>query len=282
MSIRLITAIEDGAIVVPRNGPIAVFRPTAAIDLSPLDPARLHVIQGHKPDFDAFTAAGYDTRVDPDGRYVAALVCLPKSKEQARGLIAQAAQMTDGPIWIDGQKTDGVESILREIRKRTDVFGVTSKAHGKLFGVHPSDFSDWAAKPQTVDTFQTAPGVFSADKIDAGSAMLVNALPEKPPARVADLGAGWGYLSRAILQRESVKELHLVEAEHIALQCARQNITDPRAQFHWANALTFKPEKPLEAVIMNPPFHQGRSTEASLGQGFITAAARILAPHGKL
>ena len=51
----------------------------------------------------------------------------------------------------------------------------------------------------------------------------------------------------------------MVEAEAEALDCARVNIIDdPRARFHWADALTFRPESLAETVVMNPPFHIGR------------------------
>ncbi|MDN5785978.1 class I SAM-dependent methyltransferase, partial [Pseudorhodobacter sp.] len=97
-----------------------------------------------------------------------------------------------------------------------------------------------------------------------------------------DLGAGWGYLSRAILSRAGVKELHLVEADANALDCARTNITDPRAQFHWADATSFKLDRGVDAVVCNPPFHTTRDADPGLGAAFILAAARLLAPHGTL
>ena len=48
--------------------------------------------------------------------------------------------------------------------------------------------------------------------------------------RIVDLGAGWGFLARAILARDGVRQLDLVEAEAAALDCARRNVTDPRAR----------------------------------------------------
>ena len=100
--------------------------------------------------------------------------------------------------------------------------------------------------------------------------------------RVADFGAGWGFLSRAILAQDSVKELDLIEAEADALECAKRNITDPRARFFWADATTFKPAKLWECVVMNPPFHVGRDADAGLGMAFIKAAHRGLTPSGSL
>ena len=67
------------------------------------------------------------------------------------------------------------------------------------------------------------PGVFSADGIDPASALLLATLPAKLGPRVADLGAGWGYLSAGLLKDERITSLHLIEADHTALACARVN-----------------------------------------------------------
>jgi len=280
MSARLTLAF-DGADL--PDGRIAVFGPRAGADLSALPGPRVQVIQGFKPDHDAFAAAGYDTATEATGEYAVAIVCVPRAKAEARAMIAEAMARTGGgPVWIDGQKEDGVESLLRDCRKRSETTAPLSKAHGKLFRITGGDFSDWASKPGALDGFVTAPGVFSADGIDPGSAALAAALPDVLPKRVVDLGAGWGYLSSAVLARRGVAEVHLVEADHRALTCARQNVSDPRAVVHWADALAFTIDPPVDAVVMNPPFHQGRSVDTGLGRGFIAAAARLLKPSGRL
>ncbi|MEO7916232.1 MAG: methyltransferase, partial [Dokdonella sp.] len=73
-----------------------------------------------------------------------------------------------------------------------------------------------------------------------------------------------------------------VEAEAEALVCARVNIPDPRAKFHWADATTFKPVRLWDSVVMNPPFHTAREADAGLGIAFIKAAQRGLSPSGSL
>ena len=281
---RLNIALESGAVVLPPEGRIAVFRPRAGFDLSALGRERVHVVQSFKPGHDAFADAGYTVGTMAEGPYAVAMVCVTRSKAETRALIALARTVSDGPILIDGQKTDGIESLLREIRKRADVGEVLSKAHGKLFAVSGGDFADWAeqALPKVETRFETALGVFSADGVDPGSAALVAALPDKLPKRIADLGAGWGYLADAILARAGVEEVHLVEAERRSLECARRNLDDARAKFHWADATLFESDAPFDAVIMNPPFHQSRAAEPSLGRAFIASAARLLKPAGQL
>jgi 16S rRNA (guanine1207-N2)-methyltransferase len=279
---RLTLAIEDNGLTLPEAGEIAVFAPRAGFDLSALPRERCRVIQPLRPDYEAYERAGYACDVAESGRYAAALVCLPRAKKQAHDLIARAVACADVVI-VDGQKTDGSDSILKECRKRAEVAGVVAKAHGKLFWFSGGDFVDWAAPEwQEVDGFLTRAGVFSADGIDPASKMLAAALPAKLGRNVADLGAGWGYLSRDILSRESVETLYLVEADHVALDCARKNVEDARAAFHWADVTRWEARARMDSVVMNPPFHTGRSAEPALGVAFIEAAARMLAPSGQL
>lgn len=188
------------------------------------------------------------------------------------------------PVLVDGQKTDGVDGVLRSCRKHVaGTSEAVSKAHGKTFrlpaGPPPPSF---AAPARRAEGFATPAGGFSAGKVDRGSALLAAALPPALPAHVVDLGAGWGYLSAAALAREGVERLDLVEAEHVALEAARENVTDPRAAFHWADATRWGPDGAPGLVIANPPFHQGRAADPGLGRAFVAAAARMLGPKGRL
>lgn len=283
---RLSLALDGGGLMLPENGRIAVFGAAGDADLSMLPKARVTVVQGFRPAFDTWTAAGYDCTPIAEGEFAASFVCLPRAKSEARALLAHAMNVTQGPVVVDGQKTDGTDSMLRDMRERTDVLGPISKAHGKLFWCDATardKFADWQAGPElTPGGFWTAPGVFSADAVDPASAMLADALPSKLGRRVGDLGAGWGFLSAHVLTKETVEAVHLVEAGYMALECARRNVTDPRANFHWADATTWSPEGRLDSVVMNPPFHTSRAADPTLGQSFVAAAARVLAPQGQL
>lgn len=283
---RLTLALDSGLFALPPEGRIAVFRPRAETDLSALPAARVQVVQGFRPDHDALAAQGFSVLPEAEGAYAAAVIVLPRAKDEARALIADAvARLPAGaPVAVDGQKTDGVESVLRELRGRVTLGEPLSKAHGKIAAFAspgPEALADWRAVPGEVEGFRTVPGIFSARAVDRGSAMLAEALPERMAGRVADLGAGWGYLSARILTRPEVRELHLVEAEKAALDCARINVPDPRARFHWADATRFRLEAPFDHVVANPPFHVARAADPGLGAGFIRAAAAMLGRDGQ-
>ncbi|NNE88582.1 MAG: class I SAM-dependent methyltransferase [Silicimonas sp.] len=281
LSDRLTLALDTGTIALPGEGRIAVAGATARDDLSMLPRERITVISHFYPDYQAFKTAGYNVNIAFEGPFVATIIALPRAKKAAQEMVAKAARATDGPLIIDGQKTSGVASMLKALKARALVGEVLSKAHGKIFAVTGGDFSDWLHDETHIDGFVTAPGVFSADGIDPGSAALASALPKVLKGRVIDLGAGWGYLSHAVLQREGVTHVDLVEADAVALDLARKNITDSRATFLWDDATTYVGEA-ADHIVTNPPFHTDRTANPDLGRAFIRHAAKLLKPKGTL
>ncbi|WP_122072652.1 class I SAM-dependent methyltransferase [Pseudophaeobacter sp. EL27] len=290
MSLRLSLALDAGGCAMPEEGRIAVFAPRAGLDLSALPKERVLILQPLRPDYESFEAAGFAclpglADLPEPERFAAAVVFLPRAKAEARLLVAQAETVTTGPVLVDGAKTDGIDSVLKNLRKHTETSSPVSKAHGKIFWFQGGNnaLTDWIPEPgDKVDGFVTAPGVFSADGIDPASALLAGCLPQKLGRRVADLGAGWGYLSAQLLKHAGVEHLHLVEADHVALGCARQNVADARAAFHWADARKWQAPEQINTVVMNPPFHSARKSEPELGQAFISAAANMLVASGHL
>ncbi len=281
---RLSLALQAGLFALP-DGRVVVFGAGADTDLSALPKDRVLVVSTFRPDHDALAAAGWAVGTDAPETAELSVVVVPRAREAARALVSRAAAITRGPVVIDGRKTDGIESLLRDLRTRGEVSDALSKSHGKLAVLSAgADLADWADSGQRriAAGFVTRPGVFSADAPDPGSVLLAEALPAKLGPRVADLGAGWGFLATRVLEREAVREIHLVEADLRALDCARLNVTDRRARFHWADATTFADPQGFDAIVLNPPFHRGRAGDPGLGQAFIDAAARLLRRAGQV
>lgn len=282
---RLSFALASGGLDLPESGSIALIGAPGDVALDGLDPSRIDVIQTFFPDHAAWLRRGVTARTTPEGPYAAAIVTLPRARDLAEDRIARASALTPGGlVVVNGAKTDGIEALAKALRSRVTIQGQVSKAHGKcLWFDGGTDLSDWFREPARLSSGDlTAPGIFSADGPDPASQALAAALPVNLKGRFADLGAGWGWLSRQILGHDSITELHLVEAEKAALDCARENVSDPRARFHWADATDWTVSPALDGVIMNPPFHQGRKADPDLGRAFIASAARLLAPHGRL
>ncbi len=69
-----------------------------------------------------------------------------------------------------------------------------------------------------------------------------------------------------------------------AVQAARLNVGPPgvAAGFFWLDLAREEVARRYDAVLMNPPFHQGRAAEPELGAAMIRAAAKALKPGGRL
>lgn len=290
--IRLSLALQEG-LALPESGTVALLHPRAGEMLDALPATRLAVVTPHIADHAFFAAQRLVLHQHPEaaGRVAAAFVCLPRARAEARDLVARAAAMTDGPVIVDGQKTDGIDAMLRALRERVALSGPIAKGHGKIgWFASPGGaaLADWRAEKATLADdsgrrFVTLPGLFSADGPDPGSALLAAALPAGLSGEGADLGAGWGYLSACLLARApGITTLHLIESDARALDCARRNLDDARACFHWADATQPLPGMQLDFVITNPPFHAGRAGRPELGAAFIRAAAAMLKPGGRL
>lgn len=53
----------------------------------------------------------------PPVTFELALVQLTRNKVENLGNIARAARLTNGVVMVDGAKTDGIESILKQVQK---------------------------------------------------------------------------------------------------------------------------------------------------------------------
>lgn len=149
-------------------------------------------------------------------------------------------------------------------------------------------FAEWRGLSRPAEIpgtrFTTVPGIFSAGHIDAGSAFLSSHLPAGLKGSVADLGAGWGFLTAAVLRRcPGISRAELFEADARALECARENLAGLPGEisYHWHDVTGGIPGT-FDNIVINPPFHTGRKTDIGLGLAFLTAAHGALRRSGNL
>lgn len=287
---RILLPFNDQLLTVPESGDVLYIRPPA---LLPQDFSGFpHVVceQGFKPFSDQLTQDNLTVVPVASGEYPMVLLALTRSRAENMANFSRACRMVTegGQVVVSGDKTDGIDSMLKAIKKTFEVDGVYSKSHGKVFWLTPTAPApaEWEAAIQPKRNafgYMSAPGMFSPEKIDVGSEMLTAYFDKSIKGAVADLGSGWGYLAKNVLEKcERITSLDMFEAEYAALEASKANIADDRANFHWVDVATMgKPAEPYHTVICNPPFHQGRAAEPSIGISFIAAAARIMKPSGQ-
>lgn len=287
---------EAEAVSLPRKGERVLFlgaepgfHPPEGFD------ADLHLVQGFRPHFRALQGAGFTVTPRPEGGgFDAALVLAGRHRGQNEWRIAKAIECVrpGGSIVVAGAKDDGIASLRKRIDDLVPLDGHLPKHHGIAFWLHrPADVAAAAAlraaNPALLvkKKFRTAPGMFSFDKIDAGSRLLVDNLPGDLRGSVADFCAGWGYVAAEVAARSpGISALDLYEADFDALEAAKGNIGNTAAEpkFFWIDLLSEPVERRYDAIAMNPPFHRSRAAEPEIGVGMIRTAVKALKPGGRL
>ncbi|HYR64683.1 MAG TPA: class I SAM-dependent methyltransferase [Reyranella sp.] len=249
--------------------------------------------QSFRPEYLRLQRAGWSVlpRLE-GGPYQLGHIVLTKHKEESFANIARgwALLAPGGTLVCAGANADGAASLEKHAARAFGLEGSLSKFHCRVFWLKrgerapPGYWRDLASlRPVGDGSWVSQPGIFSWDRIDDGSALLAQCLPDDLSGPVADFGCGWGYLGREVLARSrGIASIDLIDAEHRALEAARANITDPRASFHWLDLAAEAAPATYDAIVCNPPFHAGRAAEPALGQGIIAAAARALRPGGRL
>jgi 16S rRNA (guanine1207-N2)-methyltransferase len=182
-------------------------------------------------------------------------------------------------------------------RKTENASGMISKHHCRVFWttktahLQENTLAQWRAhgplRRVLEGRFWSRPGLFSWDRIDLGSQLLSQHLPEDLKGSGADLGAGWGYLSDQLLRKcPDIDALDLYEAERDALDAAKRNLglvmVRVKQRFLWHDVTQGIGSRKYDFIVMNPPFHEGRQPDPRLGMKFIAAASAGLKPHGQL
>ncbi len=266
--------------------------------------------QPFKPEAERLTRIGIeliDEDALPAASFPLVLVLPPRQREEARALLAKAcaAVAEGGVVVVSVANDEGAKSRETDLRLLAGSLSVVSKHHCRVVWTAPGAAIDatlqaqWARgdAPRRVISvnvpsggFLSRPGVFAWDRVDAASAMLAAALPSDLHGRVADFGAGWGYLALQVMSRcPQVTSLDLYEADARALVLANANLAaavgpehNVPVHFHWQDVAAGVSER-FDAIVCNPPFHAlGRGDRPDIGRAFIEAAAWALNPGGRL
>lgn len=287
----LMLAFEgEDALKIPARALFLGAEPHAALKAWPM----IVGWQPFKPRADAWDNAGF-ARLEKltDEKWPLVMILPGKSRDETLAWFAMARDRLEpgGRILAAMPNTAGAARFEKELsRAAGNIFSIQKHKcrafHASLDHADESLFNEWRAlgEPREISGFSVEPGIFSSDHIDPGSQLLADYLPAHLHGNVADLGAGWGFLSDAVLNRcPKIVRLDLFEADTRALDCARRNLAShpQEIRFHWHDVTTGLPST-YDAIVMNPPFHTGQATDVDLGRAFLRVAFASLKRGGKL
>ena len=258
----------------------------------------LTIVQNYKYNFDVWHRNGYNvlSDIDPSEKFKTIFCQIPQSKEYSLFVMAQClnALEDDGVlICLAGNNENG-----KRIKKWFESFRLQTQSESKQKhrivwayknnidqGVVDECLNKYGIQQVVLNNlkFTTKPGVYGWNKIDNGSQLLIDNLPDNLKGCSADFGCGYGFLSVSCVHKD-IKSIDLFDSDYNALNCAKENLKDVDCQinFNWTDVTQENISKKYDWIVMNPPFHQGKNIDSDIGADFIKRAAICLKPSGML
>lgn len=128
--------------------------------------------------------------------------------------------------------------------------------------------------------FLTDAGVFSKGELDAGTRLLLDALPDTLSGDLLDLGCGWGPIGISLKACFPEARVTMADVNLRALEWSRKNAEANRVEVSCveSDGMAALKGRRFDAVITNPPIRAGKQV---IYQMFADAAA-ALNPGGSL
>ena len=228
------------------------------------------------------------------------VIYIPKSKTLLAYVLHHlASQLALGSeIFLVGEKKGGIESAAKLLKDYGNARKVDSARHCQLWQLQlnhqppAKTLSDWVQRYDICFADQTfsicaLPGVFSQKHLDVGTAVLLPYLTQVKGKRLADFGCGAGVMSVCLAHAKPNAEIFALDVDAFALAStqfsfAANGFVDA-AQYQ-VLAVTGIQDSPtgLDAIISNPPFHQGIHTHYSATEDLCRESVKHLKGHGQL
>ncbi len=233
------------------------------------------------------------------------VIDLPKGRQLAQRWLAEAftALRIGGQLFLAGANKQGIRSVIKDAEalfgtgtilaykkgnriarfvKRDDSEPSAQWLHSP--GISPGSWIEFQAElPSGKLWLRSLPGVFSANKLDDGTHLLLQHLQIPSGARVLDLGCGYGVIGIQAA-RTNAAHVDMVDNNLYAVAAAQENIRLAglnNAQASPSDALEAVRDRHYTLIVTNPPFHSGKEVEYQITQAFIQQSTQVLEPDGE-
>lgn len=232
-----------------------------------------------------------------ENKFDLVILQFPKSKNELEFTLASlASELTpEARVLVVGDNKGGIKSIAKLGKNYLSYCDKVDNArHCLLFDVSikplqkPFDLTDWfnqySLNINNIELKIAAlPGVFSQSKLDVGTRVLLENLPSTYHGRLLDFGCGAGVIATYIAKTNKNIEPLLVDVSALALTSADKTLADNNITGKTiATDSLSKIEGVFDAVISNPPFHQGIKTNYAATEQFLSGISKHLSAKGKV
>lgn len=235
----------------------------------------------------------------PQASFDQVVIFVPKSKELLNYIlhvVVSHLQLGQN-VFLVGEKKGGVERAAKQLQPYGKTLKLDSARHCQFWQMkiekteQLKPLEHWL-KSYTVQIDQdqlkvcALPGVFSQDHLDVGTAVLVPYLSQVKSGKIADFGCGAGIISAYLAKLNQNQQIFALDVDAFALRSTELTFQKNNLDL---NQLTLQPvtgfrdaPKDLDAIVSNPPFHQGIHTNYDASEELCQLASVHLKNSGEL
>ncbi|RPE26884.1 16S rRNA (guanine1207-N2)-methyltransferase [Acinetobacter sp. BIGb0102] len=253
-------------------------------------------------DHEGFQNAGIHSHFSvefPQANFDQVVIFVPKSKELLNYILhVVVSHLKLGQnVFLVGEKKGGVERAAKQLQPYGKTLKLDSARHCQFWQMkiekteQLKPLEHWL-KSYTVQIDQdqlkvcALPGVFSQDHLDVGTAVLVPYLSQVKSGKIADFGCGAGIISAYLAKLNQNQQIFALDVDAFALRSTELTFQKNNLDL---NQLTLQPvtgfrdaPKDLDAIVSNPPFHQGIHTNYDASEELCQLASVHLKNSGEL
>jgi len=232
------------------------------------------------------------------GRYDRVVMNLPRQKALATMMLDCAATLlpAKGVLWLAGENRAGIKSARKLLEAHfAQVSKLDNARHCGLFEASgrldhpPFDPFAWRERWQLhcadrLLEIVSYPGVFAHGRLDAGTALLLDALKDLPlRGDVLDFACGAGVIGTYVAIRHAATRVTLLDTNALALRSCEETLAANRvkATLLAADGLDAVNGR-FDLVVTNAPIHAGVSTDNRLGMRLLDKVHERLHNGGRL
>lgn len=220
---------------------------------------------------------------------------VPKEKALAHMLLHNLAccLRPDDNLYLVGDNRGGIKALAKKLPAPwANAQKIASGNHCLLFRTQlmatasPFNQDDYTSRfevaPEGV-TVVNLPGVFSHQRLDAGTQLLLQHLPAAVSGHVLDFACGSGVIGTALQQGNSIDRLTCSDVSAFALHATELTLqaNQQQGKVIASDGLQHIDGK-FDWILSNPPFHTGKKTDYEIARQFFAAAPRHLHSGGRL